>query len=472
MPLAEVVTDKLGRRGISFARAHPGQIKALYSDRRIVAVIAGTRGGKTSLGPLWLYLEMLRCGAGDYLIAAPSYPLLDKAAAPEVQDLFEGKLRLGSMRRSPLCFNFSEAGCKALGWGKPDRQPRIIFGHADDPDSLEAMGARAAWLDEAGQKRFRLQSFEAIQRRLAIDRGRILITTTPYDLGWLKQRIFDPWEEARRRGNRHSEIEVVQFHSIDNPTFPREEWERARRDMPGWRFRLFYRAEFTRPAGLIYGSFDSGRHVRPAMRIPERWPRYVALDFGATNTAAVFFAEEQIDDRPTGQLVIYREYHPGEKLDPQEHVREILKGEPRLPVAIGGNPQEDEWRAKFLVAGLPVQPPPIRDVEVGIDTVFAAFARNEIVVHDDCVRLLDQLASYSREVDDQGEPTDKIDSKSSYHLLDSLRYGLSWIRQGGFMLDPTPDPRARSEVDRLPQDVWGMAAETDDGKPICWGESF
>ena len=33
-------------------------------------------------------------------------------------------------------------------------------------------------------------------RRLAISQGRILITTTPYDLGWLKQQVFDRWQKG------------------------------------------------------------------------------------------------------------------------------------------------------------------------------------------------------------------------------------------------------------------------------------
>ncbi len=462
LPLIEQV-EQDGKRGLRY-NFHPGQRRAWDSTARVVAVIAGARGGKTSWGGCWLHREIQQKGPGDYLVVAPSYPLLDKGAIPEIDALFVGLLRLGRLKRSPYKFEFSEEACKRM-WGKaPDRQPRIIFGHADDPDTLEAMTAKAAWLDEAGQRRFRLGSYEAVQRRLAVDQGRTLITTTVYDLGWLKQQIYDPWEAFKKAGQKHPEIEVIQFDSTENPAFPRAEWERAQRTMPAWRFALYFKAQFTRPAGLIYGSFSDRDHVRPRFTIPERWPRYVGMDFGPTNTAALFFAEElnPSTDAPTGKLWCYREYHPGEKLEPEAHVRALLAGEPRIPTCVGGNPQEQEWRQKFAAAGLPVMPPPIKDVEVGIDTVFATFSRNEVVVFDDLAKTLDQLASYSRELDEQGNVTDRIDSKSSFHLCDCARYVLAYLRRDSMQTwDSTPDPAARSEVDRIPKDVWDTGEAGD-----------
>src|SRR5438132_930701 len=83
--------------------------------------------------------------------------------------------------------------------------------------------------------------------RLAIDRGRVLLTTTPYTTAhWLKTRIYDPWKTANKN---HSEIDVFQFDSTWNPTFPPEEYERARRDLPGWKFSLFFKGLFEKPAG-------------------------------------------------------------------------------------------------------------------------------------------------------------------------------------------------------------------------------
>jgi hypothetical protein len=333
------------------------------------------------------------------------------------------------------------------------------------------MTAKAAWLDEAGQARFRLASYEAVRRRLAIDQGRCLITTTPYNCAWLKTKVFDPWQQAR---GQHPDIDVIQFESTENPAFPREEYERALRDLPRWKFDMFHRGRFSRPAGLIYDSFDPLRHVVKRFNIPTTWPRWVGLDFGPTNTAAVFAAEE-MDARyqPTGRLYFYREYHPG-KRDPREHVAAILAGEPRMPLCVGGSTTEHEWREKFANAGLPVREPPIRDVEVGIDTVYATCKRDEVFVFEDLEELIDEFESYSRELDENGNPTEKIEAKSSYHLLDATRYMLTHMKRDAPAWDWTPPRAARSIIDRAPPGVFIVDRDRDtdvpNNAPIDWSQ--
>ncbi len=378
-------------------------------------------------GPHWLYREIQRRGPGDYLVVTPTYPLLVKKALPTFLALFERDLALGDYKTQQKVFLFGKAGQEKTHGSASGTPTQVFFGHASDPESLESATAKAAWLDEAGQKKFRLGSWEAIQRRLSIHQGRALITTTPYDLGWLKQKLFDPWQKS---GRRHPDIDVVRFDSTRNPSFPKEEFERAERELPRWKFDLFYRALFTRPAGLIYDSFDPKRHVVPRFRIPENWRRLVGVDFGPTNTAAVFYAEElDISGKPTRRLFAYREYHPG-KRDPAEHAQAFREGEPRLPLFVGGSTTEHEWRRNFGKVGIPIMAPPVADVEVGIDTVYACHARDEIIVFDDLSNYLEQKATYSRELAEDGTVLEEIADKRLYHLLDAERYLLTHQRWG------------------------------------------
>ncbi len=399
--LIEEVTRPDGARGLRY-NFHEGQLRAWHSRKRFVLVLAGTQSGKTAFGPLWLHREIQTRGPGDYMVVTPTYPLLNLKALPEFLGLFKRRLNLGEYAGQGRTFTFH------------DGRTRVLFGHAADPDSLESATAKAVWLDECGQKKFRLGSWEALQRRLAVHEGRALLTTTPYDLGWLKQKLYDPWQAARRD---HPDIDVVSFESVANPTFSRREYERARATLPRWRFDLFYRARFTRPAGLIYDSFDPERHTCPRFKLPDKWPRFVGLDFGGVNTAAVYLAEEP----GTRRLFAYREYHAGGRTA-AEHVKALLAGEPMLPVAAGGSRSEQQWRDEFAAAGLAVHEPSVSDVEVGINRVYGGFATNRITVFDDLAGLLEELGSYSRVVDEAGEPTEEIDEKETYHRLDSLRY--------------------------------------------------
>lgn len=401
---------------------HPGQRLAWQSRRRFVCVLAGTQGGKTTFGPHWLYREIQWRGPGDYMVVTPTFPLLELKALPTLRRLFEGWLGLGSYVSSPARrFNFSADGARRT-WGKGwNGEPTtIFFGHAQDPESLESATAKAAWLDEAGQKKFRLGSWEAILRRLSIHLGRVLLTTTPYDLGWLKQKLVD------RAAAGDPDIDVVRFDSTANPNFPPAEMARASRDLPLWKYLMFYKAILTRPAGLIYDSFDEKDKVR-RFALPDAWPRYLGLDFGGVHTAALFYAAELAPGlegewgAPTGRLILYREYLAGGRTA-KEHAQALLRGEPRVPYCVGGSKSEEQWRQEFAAGGLPVAAPEIKSVEVGIDRVYGAHKRHEIVVFDDLDGYLDQKGSYARELDPDGEPTEEIEDKSSYHFMDAERY--------------------------------------------------
>jgi hypothetical protein len=156
--LLEVV-QKAGKRGIRL-HFHRGQKKAWKSKKRFVAVLAGTQGGKTSFGPHWLRREIQKKGPGDYLVVALTFPLLQLKCLPEFLNLFEKTLKLGTYVASPVRqFTLSDHGELALFGAVQETPTNVYFGHAQDPESLESATAKAAWLDEAGQKRFKLGSW-------------------------------------------------------------------------------------------------------------------------------------------------------------------------------------------------------------------------------------------------------------------------------------------------------------------------
>jgi hypothetical protein len=213
---------------------------------------------------------------------------------------------------------------------------------------------------------------------------------------------------------------------------------------------------------LIYGSFDESRHKIPRIAIPPEWPRFLGLDFGGVNTAGIFFAQERdAYHKPTGRLFAYREYKAGER-SAAEHCYHLMKGdkvnppEPRIPICAGGSKSEGQWRREFAaggtvngvrVAGIPIQgpaKPEVQSIEVGINRVFAAFALNQLLVFDDLHGFLDELQSYSRELDEMGEPTEKIEAKETFHLLDAVRYVISYLHmdkpRGGFSGSPVARP--------------------------------
>lgn len=387
---------------------HPGQTKAWESKRRQVFIIAGTQSGKTSFEPFWLDREIREKGHGDYLAVTATYDLFKLKFLPEMKHYF----------------------CDLFGWEyaasertihrlyKPRMFDRIIMRSADAEGGLESATAKGALLDECGQDRFSLSAYDAIMRRLSLSQGRLLGGTTPYNLGWLKTEIFDRW----RAGD--PDIQVVQFKSIMNPSFPLEEYERARRSLPTWKFEMFYNGNFSRPAGMIYEDFTQD-HILPAFSIPAEWPRFMGVDFGAVNTAKVFIAQD-----PASKLYyLYRESLEGSKTT-AEHVRAVKQYNERNLLAWGGAKSEGQQRMDWRDAGLQIGEPPIADVEAGIARVITLLKERRLFVFDTCRGILDEFGTYARELDDTGQPTEKIKDKATYHRLDALRYVVSGLDRG------------------------------------------
>jgi len=388
---------------------HRGQARAYDSEARWVLVLAGTQGGKTSFGPLWLWREMQRCGPGDYIAATATYDLLKLKMLPEMLRFFGEHLQWGTYA----------AGDKVIT--SHDGQTRIIIRSAQAEGGLESATAKAAWCDEWGQPTVTIDNQEAIERRLSLSQGRQLITTTPYNLGFLKLRHYDRWVGG------DPAYEVIQFRSVDNPAFPVAEYERARELLPAWKFAMFYDGRFSRPAGLIYADYEdsyreSGGHLVKPFTIPAEWLRLVGVDFGPVNEARLWLAEEP----GTGDYYAYREAVGGGLSGP-EYARQVLEYAEPIKYAMGGSRSEDERRLEWASAGLAVLEPRIYDVEAGIDHVIGLLRQRRLFVFDMLIGLRSELGTYSREVDDAGEPLARIANKEKFHRLDALRYGLSGI---------------------------------------------
>ncbi len=397
---------------------HPGQIRAWDSEARFVVVLSGFQGGKTVEGPVWMDREIDRRGPGDYLVATSSFTLLTRKLLPVYQWYFETK-RCEAVYNDKLKALIFHQKVKEKGqrvrFPDSDTPTQIFFGSAQKPESLESMTVKAIHLDEVGQKQFKRDSWDAVNRRGAINKARIFCTTTPYGLGWLKTELYDPWLAG------DPDIDVIQFDSVINPAFPQDEWDRLVKRYPHWKAELFLHGRFAKPAGMIYDCFDTERHVVPWHPIPDSWPKWTWHDFGPVNFVTLWCAQNPLN----GALVVYREYKGGRK-STADHVADIKEasGNEGFGRCVGGANTEDGWRGDFTQAGWRIHKPQNRKVDEGIQAAYDWWALDRIRVMNTCPLFIDEMESYSRETDDDGEPTDKIEDKSAYHCMDAMRYGL------------------------------------------------
>jgi hypothetical protein len=393
-------------------------------------MIAGSQGGKTVFGPWWLNREIQRRGGGDYIAVTSTYDLFKLKMLPEIRNVFEHVLRIGRYwagdkvleLANPETGRFEAKRADDPMWG------RIILRSAQAPSGLESATAKAAWLDEVGQDEFTLEAWEAILRRLALNRGRVLGTTTPYTVGWLKQQVYDRWAKG------DPTYDVIQFESIVNPTFPREEFEERRRTMQAWRFNMFYRGQFGKPPSLIYGDFideyrQHGGHKVAPFPIPHWWSSYVGIDPGGVNTAKLWAAHDPDED----VYYLYRESLTG-GMSTGEHAVEALKtasdnGE-RVQAWFIGQAAETQVRMDYEAASYEgmrmknVKAPPseFSSVESGIDRGISLLRSKRLFVFDTLAHWLDEVGRYRRKVDATGEVQEQIIEKAKFHMLDAYRY--------------------------------------------------
>ncbi len=412
---------------------HRAQEIAYDTMRRFVAMTAGTQSGKTGFGPWWLKHKIDQLGGGDYIAATASFDLFKLKMLPAMRTVFENIFGIARFwsgdrileLRDPATGEFKAKRADDPMWG------RIILRSAESEGGLESATAKAGWLDEAGQDSFTIDTWRAILRRLAIFQGPLLITTTLYNLGWLKQQImdkavkggkvmlehFESGGEIEVTENERENICLVQFDSIINPVFPKDEFDHAKATMPDDEFQMFYRGRAAALRALIYDCFDRTKHTCPRFALPDSWPRYMGLDFGGVNTAALIYAEEP----GTGNWYGYREYHKGGRTA-KEHAEALLKGEPMVPFTVGGSKSEGQWRQEFRAGGLPVREPAVSEVNVGISRVYGAHKQNKIIYFDDLEGVLDQKGTYKRKRDKEGNITDEIENKATFHFMDAERY--------------------------------------------------
>ncbi len=435
-PFREILTS-----GEIIFNLHKGQTKVRRSKARFTFMIGSPQSGKTCFGPLWLSDRIAEFGGGDYLAVSSTYDLFKLTMLPELLKTFEGgeiadkdgraisyKVNSGRYWAGLRLIELAENLSPGKFWAKKENDPmwgRIILRSAEAKGGLVSATAKAAWVDEPGTQEFVREAWDNIKDRVAITRGPILGTGTIYCMNWMKSEIYLPW----KRGDKT--IDIIQVDALQNPAFPIEEYQIAKETLPSWKFNMKYRGIYDTPAGLIYDSFNEELCKIKNFRIPNHWPVSSGHDFGGANPGALFYAQVKfplLEDAPPhlrqNDYVVWREYLPGSGRSISEHVFEFKKITEGYNVVkrVGGSPQEDEIRQGYSAFGWHISAPKISSVEMGIDRVYALHKKNMVWVFNDLINYIDEKQTYSRELDENYNPTEKIADKQRYHLMDCDRY--------------------------------------------------
>lgn len=118
----------------------------------------------------------------------------------------------------------------------------VEFRSADDPENLRGAGLDILWIDEAALLPDE-SAWNVVRPSLSDKMGLVITTTTPQGKNWFYEEFWS--NEALNDGN----IGRVEYRSIDNPYFRKEEWEYIRKRYHPLMFQQEYMASFDSMAG-------------------------------------------------------------------------------------------------------------------------------------------------------------------------------------------------------------------------------
>lgn len=249
---------------------HPKQHAAVMSDVRFTAACAGTGGGKTACGPLWMLRRIqLFLDSGNpepYLafVVAPTAKIMRRATRPEFIKIFKSSHLRG--RAIQPCYYL------------PNNIGIIHFLSANDPDGMVGGQVHDVWLDEGGQCKGEV--WEELTQRTGVHEGHIFVTSTPYRINWFKTELID----KALAGD--PDYAAYTWRSCDNPAYPMREYLAAKGRLPGPVWEMKYNAAFSSAEGRCYYGFDHTRTVRPVEYDP-LLPMIVGSDFNVDPMAWV-----------------------------------------------------------------------------------------------------------------------------------------------------------------------------------------
>jgi PBSX family phage terminase large subunit len=392
---------------------HTGQKLVLDSPRRYIATISGVQGGKTTVGAVWFLQEIYKdfeAGiTGDYLVVAPTNKLLQQSTLVKFKEMIPGDW--GQYREQKQVYE--------LKWGS-----RIFVRSAEDPNYLEGMTLRRVWADEAGQ--MKAQVWIILQARVAVNKGRILMTSTPYAQNWYYRDIYKNagWLNGEHQLEKDEDIEVISWGSTDNPAFPKDEIDKAKAKMSQALYERRYCGMFTQLEGLVY-PFSETDIVQP-FDIPGDWKHFGGMDFGRSEPTAIL----DIVEDPTSHIYyVASEYYRNNGL-----LKDMADWISNTSMArVLADPQSAQLIAELRqYHGLGQVQPAENEINLGIERITALLKEGRLKVFTTCKNLIDEFGTYHYPAPDPDKQhPDKPVSKDD-HALDALRYAFSKPVEGLF----------------------------------------
>ncbi len=287
----------------------------------------------------------------------------------------------------------------------------IYFCGLDDPLKLGSLELGWAGIDEA---------IETVEDDWRMLEGRLRLPGVPHQI-FAATNPGPPSHYLYRMFFTEKRGEVFQASALDNPELP-EDYRKRLLEFEGiYRDRYVY-GLWKGLEGLVYSTFNDKVCLIPRFEIDKSWLVYSGHDFGPSNSAALFYAENP----GTGELFAFAEYVPESSTGIHEDVlafKEITKGY-NVIKRVGGSHGEELTRQGYTSEGWVISEPKNNDRLYQIKKVQGLHKLNKVFIFNDLVNYVREKFSFAFKRDGN-ETTDLIVNESRFHCMAAERYILS-----------------------------------------------
>lgn len=289
-------------------------------------------------------------------------------------------------------------------------QTIVRFVSAEKPERAEGFHPALTIANEAGQITGEAAAIMFARQGTGGgpgEMGKLLITTTPYSLNWLKDLCMEP--------ERHN-VRLIKAKAIEaTHKYTHGDIEALRAKLPPHIFAMRYEAEFARAEGLVFDINDNIVTQLPGT--PSWW--WWGLDFGYSPDplAAILLAEGDgwvcaVDEIYRTELTISEIANELETTANRHSIN--AKTTPIIADHNEARVVEELSRRGFKMI---LAKKGAGSINAGIAIVQEALKTKRLFVHRRCEHLFRECNNYT--YNDKGKPIDKDN-----HTPDALRYGL------------------------------------------------
>ena len=367
-------------------KLYPIQDDFVADDRRYTAFIGGRNSGKTYSGSIKAMLLATQGGLG--MIAAPNFPMLEHGAKRQ----FIERLNECGVQYS---LN-SQKGILTI----PAWNAEILFVTLESESRVRGPNANWGWGDE-----IEYVADRGIWRALkgAIRAGnnpQLFVTSTPKG----RRLVWDEWVVGKTA--HHALYKATTF---DNPFINAEDYV-AGLGYEGVFYEQEITADFVTFDGLVYPSFDRGKHVQVVDC--EGWATVMGLDVGTRNPTSIS-TYRHAGERLHKERELYRRGMSSDEI--VEAVEAEFKRS--WPTCVVIDPSAAGLSKSLTARGVRVRPG-INDVLIGISRVSSILPT--FTIDPSCVNTIAEFETYA--YPDGGKAERDAPVKVSDHAMDELRY--------------------------------------------------